>query len=100
VRIALAAGADRDALARILPQGSSRSRAMDLFLAPMLSGERRRSGSLRTLGKDIDLAVAFAEAVGEPSDLGAAAARRFHRAIELGTERLDVSALVDLAAAT
>jgi 3-hydroxyisobutyrate dehydrogenase-like beta-hydroxyacid dehydrogenase len=96
VRIALAAGADQDALARILPQGSSRCRAMDLFLVPMLSGERRNSGSLKTLGKDIDLAVAFAEAVGEPSDLGAAAARRFHRAIGSGDEHLDVSVLVDL----
>src|SRR4029434_10018869 len=56
LRFAVRAGVDPQALGRILPHGSSRSRASELWLDPMLRREHGGSGSLATMRKDIDLA--------------------------------------------
>jgi 3-hydroxyisobutyrate dehydrogenase-like beta-hydroxyacid dehydrogenase len=96
LRVGLAAGADRDTMLRILPQGSSHCRSMDLNLVPMLTGVRTNRGNLKTSAKDVDLALELARSVGEPSEVGAAASRRMHRLIQPGNEHLGIPALVDL----
>jgi 3-hydroxyisobutyrate dehydrogenase-like beta-hydroxyacid dehydrogenase len=96
LRVGFAAGADREAMLRILPQGSSHCRAMDLDLVPMLTGIRTSRGTLKTSAKDLDLALELARSVGEPSEVGAAASRRMHRLVKPGNEHLDIPALVDL----
>jgi 3-hydroxyisobutyrate dehydrogenase-like beta-hydroxyacid dehydrogenase len=96
LRFAIAAGVKPEALSRILPLGSSSSRAMDLWLNPMLEGRTGSNGTLRTLGKDVQLAAEYAASQGEPATIATAAAQVFARALAHGGEHLDVPALVGI----
>jgi 3-hydroxyisobutyrate dehydrogenase len=96
LRMAVRGGADPGALGRLLPLGSSRSRAMELWLAAMLSHEHGTGGSLRTLAKDLELATQFADGVGEPAHVGLAAATRFAQALDEGLGQHGVSAIVEV----
>jgi 3-hydroxyisobutyrate dehydrogenase len=96
LRMGLAAGADREAMMRVLPQASSRTLSMELYLEPMLTGVRTARGTLKTSAKDLDTALELARSVGEPSEVGAAALQRMRRLIERGSGDLDIPALFDL----
>jgi 3-hydroxyisobutyrate dehydrogenase-like beta-hydroxyacid dehydrogenase len=93
LRIALAAGADPAGLMRILPQASSHSRVMDLHLSAMLTGPHAGRGTLKTLGKDVRLAVEMAQLQNTPTALGETALANFQRAMI--ADGLDVAALID-----
>jgi 3-hydroxyisobutyrate dehydrogenase-like beta-hydroxyacid dehydrogenase len=95
VRMALRAGVDPDALGRIVPGSSSRSRSSDMWLDRMLSHQHGTGGSLATLRKDIDLAVELAANLREPTSVGVAAAGLFGLACEQGLGDMGVSALIE-----
>jgi 3-hydroxyisobutyrate dehydrogenase-like beta-hydroxyacid dehydrogenase len=96
LRFALAGGVTRAALDRVLPLGSSASRAQDLWLAAMLQERMSQSGSIGTLAKDLALAVEYADSVGEPATIGAAAMALFEHAAATVPGTPDVPALVDV----
>jgi 3-hydroxyisobutyrate dehydrogenase-like beta-hydroxyacid dehydrogenase len=96
VSLARAAGADLDAVREILPLASSRSRSMDRYLEPMLTGAVERRGTLRTLGKDLELALDLAAASGVGASVLGAAAGLFRQAVHSGLGDLDVPALVQV----
>ena len=95
IRFAVAAGADAEALGRILPLSSSHSRVMDLWLESMLRQAHGAGGGLSTLRKDVDLAVAFATSIGEHPTVAAAAAGMFADAVAQGWGDCAVPALVE-----
>ena len=96
VSLARAAGADLDAVRDILPLASSHSRSMDRYLEPMLTRTVERRGTLRTLGKDLELALDLAAASGIEASVLGAAADLFRQAASSGLGDLDVPALVHL----
>jgi 3-hydroxyisobutyrate dehydrogenase len=96
VSLARVAGADLDAVREILPLASSHSRSMDRYLEPMLTRTVARRGTLRTLGKDLELAVELAEASGIGASVLGAAAGLFRQAVRSGLGDLDVPALVQI----
>ena len=96
VSLARAAGADLDAVREILPLASSRSRSMDRYLEPMLTRSVERRGTLRTLGKDLELALDLAAASGVEASVLGAAADLFRHAVHRGLGDLDVPALVQI----
>lgn len=97
IRIASAAGLEPRALAELLPLGSSHSRAMDLWLAAMADRDHPENGSLRTLGKDLALALEMASLVGEQSCVAHASAQVFELGQHSDWATSAVSALVELA---
>jgi 3-hydroxyisobutyrate dehydrogenase len=93
LRVAFAAGVDREALLRILPQSSSRSRSMELHLAPMLFGPYSGRGTLKTITKDLLLALELADSLGVDCPVGQAASLVCQQA--RGAPELDTAALVN-----
>jgi 3-hydroxyisobutyrate dehydrogenase-like beta-hydroxyacid dehydrogenase len=93
LRIAFAAGIDRETLARILPQSSSRSRSMELYLSPMLFGPYSGRGTLKTITKDLALALALADALGVECPIGRSAS--FVCQDACGAPDLDTAALIN-----
>jgi 2-hydroxy-3-oxopropionate reductase len=96
VSLARVAGADLDAVREILPLASSHSRSMDRYLEPMLTRTVVRRGTLRTLGKDLELALDLAASSGIGASVLGAAADLFRQAVHSGLGDLDVPALVQV----
>ncbi|MBV9660132.1 MAG: NAD(P)-dependent oxidoreductase [Acidimicrobiales bacterium] len=95
IRFAVGAGADPEGIGRILPLSSSHSRVMDMWLQPMLQHTHGAGGSLTTLKKDVDLAIASAAAVGESATVAVAASRLFADAVTQGWGDRAVQALIE-----
>jgi 3-hydroxyisobutyrate dehydrogenase-like beta-hydroxyacid dehydrogenase len=94
VRFALRAGATPDSLERILVESGRASTPIVTYLHRMVYAEHQRRGTFATLAKDLDVANAFAEAIGEPTVTGRVAAEAYRRGIEAGLGPLDGPAVV------
>lgn len=77
LNLALEAGIEKSTLARVLPDCSSQSRTSDRHLETMLFGPLAGRGTLKTLGKDLALAVEMCESSGLHSEIAAAALSYF-----------------------
>jgi 3-hydroxyisobutyrate dehydrogenase len=94
VRFALRAGVQPASLERVLVESARVSSPIRTYTRRMVDGQHQRRSTFATLAKDLDVANAFAEAIGEPTITGRAAAEAYRRGIDAGLGRLDVPALV------
>jgi 3-hydroxyisobutyrate dehydrogenase-like beta-hydroxyacid dehydrogenase len=94
IRFALRGGAQPASLERILVESGRAATPIQSYTHRMVQHQHQRRGTLATLAKDLDVANAYAAAVGEPSSTGRAAAQSYRAGVDVGLGRLDVPALV------
>jgi 3-hydroxyisobutyrate dehydrogenase-like beta-hydroxyacid dehydrogenase len=94
VRMAIAGGADADTIVAVLGESARASAPAWSYLARMAAGLTEPRGTMDTLAKDLDLAVAMADELDVPHAAGTAAAASFHAVLAAGLDQPDVPALM------
>jgi 3-hydroxyisobutyrate dehydrogenase-like beta-hydroxyacid dehydrogenase len=96
IRTALRAGARPEALEEVLLQSGRSSNPLVLYATRMIHAEHQARGTFRTLAKDLDVANAYAQQLGQDPTMGLAAAAIYHAGLDMGLGELDVPTLVQI----